>query len=188
MANNRSSPNFADSSGGDFGFVMQSGQALNGRVDLMSPLQSLNIPAFQQRSVRNDTFTSEATYGQVAPNDVSQLFFSENNIDALQSGIRYRVYVETNGQYVIGRQSDQELKIVMRSMFYQHSKNLHTDIVSQVKALNAKVLEWVIPEVLSNIKQHEVFKRDASTLPLPMERSPLMTTKGSKTLEIKSFL
>lgn len=182
----RTTPNFAPVVGSSESMMYQ-GAVQNGRVDLMSPMAPLEIPAYQQMSVRNDTFVSEATLGQVATNDVSQLFFSETNINALQDGIRYRIYVETNGQYVIGRQSDQELKIVMRSIYYQHAKNQPTDVVGQVRTLNAKVLEWVVPEVLSNLKQHEVFRRDASTLPMPMERSPLMTNKGTKTLEIKSF-
>lgn len=183
----RSSQNFAQVLGSSDAMMME-GAVQNGRVDLMSPLDPLDIPAYQQRSVRNDTFTREATYGQIAGNDVSRLFFSETNINALQDGLRYRVYVETNGQYVIGRQSDQELKIVMRSIYYQNAKHQSTDIIGQVRVLNAKVLEWVVPEVLSNLKQHEKFKQDASTLPMPMERSPLMTTKGTKVLEIKSFL
>lgn len=180
------SQNFASALGSSSG-MLSAGAVQNGRIDLLSPLPEFNIPSYQSRSVRNDTFVDEATIGQLASNEVSRLFFSETNIDALQHGIRYRIYVETNGKYTIGRQSDQELKIVMRSVYYQFSKNQNTNIIGQVRELNAKVLEWTVPEVLSNLKQYEVYKRDASTLPMPMERSPLMTNKGTKTLEIKSF-
>lgn len=180
------SQNFAPALGSSSG-ILSAGAVQNGRIDLLSPLPALNIPDYQRRAVRNDTFVNEATVGQVASNEVNSLFFSESNIDALQQGIRYRVFVETNGQYVIGRQSDQELKIVMRSVYYQFSKNQSSNIVGQVRELNAKVLEWTVPEVLSNLKQFEAYRRDASTLPMPMERSPLMTSKGTKTLEIKSF-
>lgn len=185
--NNKTSQNFAPVLGAS-GAMMAQGAVQNGRVDLMTPLTNLEIPSFQQRYERNDTAESDAIYGRTQSTSVSKLFFSANNIDALQDGIRYRVYVETNGKYVIGRQSDQELKIVMRSIYLQYAKNLPSDVVGQVRTLNAKVLEWVVPEVLSNLKQHEVFKRDASTLPMPMERPPLMTNKGTKTLEITNFL
>lgn len=184
---NRSSGNFAPVMGTSMESML-SGPVNNGRVDLMSPLPALQIPAYQNRPTDNTNYNVEATYGQVVPTDLSCTFFSPQNIDALQQGIRYRVYVETNGQHIIGRQSDQELKIVMRSIFYQHAKHQRTDIIGQVRELNTKVLEWVIPEVLSNLKQYETYRRDASSLPLPMERAPLMTTKGTKTLEIKSFL
>jgi Family of unknown function (DUF5761) len=168
--------------------MVEQGAVLNGRVDLMSPVPSLQIPAYQQRSVRNDNFFNEATVGQVQTNELSKMYFSEDNIDALQHGIRYRVYVETNGQYVIGRQSDQELKIIMRSVYFQYAKNQKGDVLGQVRELNAKVLEWTVPEVLSNVKQYDAYRRDASSLPLPMDRPPLMTSKGTKQLEIKSFL
>jgi hypothetical protein len=183
----RTSPNYATVIGSSDS-MLQQGAVQNGRVDLLSPMTALEIPAFQQQSVRNDTFVGEATVGQMGSTELSRLFFSETNINALQDGLRYRVFVETNGQYVIGRQSEQELKIVMRSTFYQHAKNRSSNVVGQVRELNAKVLEWVVPEVLSNIKQHEVFRRDASSLPMPMERAPLITNKGTKSLEMKEFL
>jgi hypothetical protein len=180
-------PNFAPVLGAS-DTMMANGAVQNGRVDLLSPFTGvLDIPQLQSRPERNTSAETDAIYGRTQSTGVSKLFFSENNINVLQDGIRYRVYVETNGKYVIGRQSDQELKIVMRSIYLQYSKNLPTDVVGQVRELNAKVLEWVVPEVLSNLKQHEVYRRDASTLPMPMERPPLLTVKGTKTLEIKSF-
>ena len=168
--------------------MMAQGAMLNGRVDLMSPLPRFNIPTYQQTSVNNTRYAQEATNGQLVVNEVSSLFFSEGNINALQDGIRYRVWVETNGKHTIGRQSDQELKIVMRSMYFQHSKNTYGDCVGQVRTLNGKVLDWVVPEVLSNLLQYSTYRKDASTLPMPLERAQLSTTKGTKVLEVKSFM
>lgn len=180
----RTTPNFAEVPNSATGtFPAQN----NGRIDLMSPMPALNIPAYQQKTVRNDTFAQEALFGQLASTPLSKLFFSEENINALQEGIRYRVYKETDGQYIIGRQSDQELKVVMRSIYYQNALHQDSNIVGQVRALNAKVLEWAVPEVLSNLKQYEVYRRDASTLPMPLDRSPIISSKGSKSLEFKGF-
>jgi hypothetical protein len=169
-------------------YTSQSVPNYNGRIDLMSPLPALNIPDYQKRSIDNSTFTSEALTGQVMQNNLSQIFFSARNIDALHEGIRYRIYMETGGQQVIGRQSDTELKIVMRSMYYQYAKHDNRPVVEQVRELNGYVLDWVVPEVLSNLKQYMVYKRDASTLPVPLERAQLSTMKGTKVLEIKSFM
>lgn len=159
----------------------------NGRVDISKP-SSLQIPNFQQKSVNNASFYYEAVQGGFTPNQVSNLFFSCNNIDVLQEGIRYRVYNMTNGKYVIGRQSDHDLKIVMRSIYLQYAKNLPTNVVEQVRELNGKVLDWATNEVVSNLRQYEKYRQDVSTLPIPLDRGELMTTKGSKTLEIKSFV
>lgn len=167
---------------------MMNGAVANGRIDLMSELPKFNIPAYQQKSVSNENYEKEATYGQIIPNELSTLFFSIENIEALHQGIRYRIYVETNGRHVIGRQSDQELKIIMRSIYLQYSRNTNQDCIGQVRELNAKVLEWAVPEILSNLKQYEVYKQDASTLPMPLEHPPLMTTKGTKFLEQKKWM
>lgn len=182
----RNNPNFAPVQGSSDAMLMQ-GAVQNGRVDLMSALPSLNIPQYQTRQTNNQNYSVEATYGQMAPSDLSNTFFCPANIDALQEGIRYRVYVETNGKYVIGRQNDQELKIVMRSIFYQNAKFQSNDVIGQVRALNAKVLDWAVPEILSNLKQYETYRRDASTLPLVMDHPQMMTSKGSKQLELPTF-
>jgi hypothetical protein len=168
--------------------MMMNGAVPNGRIDLLSPMPTFDIPAYQTKSVSNKNFNVEATFGRTIPNEVSTLYFSEQNIDALQEGIRYRIYVETNGAHVLGRQSDQELKIIMRSIYMQYSKNQPTNCVEQVRELNAKVLEWAVPQVLSNLKQFDVYRQDASTLPMPMERASLMTTKGTKLLEQKKWM
>lgn len=169
-------------------YTQQSGPTYNGRIDLLSPLPALEIPDYQKKKVDNSTFTNEALTGQVLQNNLSQVYFSSQNIDALQEGIRYRIWMETDKQYVIGRQSDIELKIVMRSIYYQYAKHDNRPVVAQVRELNKLVLDWVVPEVLSNLKQYIVYKRDASTLPIPMDHAQLSTMKGTKTLEIKSFM
>jgi hypothetical protein len=166
--------------------MMAKGATPNGRIDLLSPLPEFNIQ--QNTTVKNANFVNEATYGQSQPNEVSKIFFSETNIDALQQGIRYRVFVETNGKFTIGRQSDQELKIIMRSIYLQYSKNAAHNCVEQVRDLNIKVLEWAVPEVLSNVKQFDVYRKDASTMPIPLEHAPLMTIKGTKVLEQKKWM
>lgn len=169
-------------------YTPQTGPKFNGRIDLLSPLPALEIPDYQRKTVDNSSFTSEALSGQVLQNNLSKVYFSSANIDALQEGIRYRIWIETDKQYVIGRQSDIELKIVMRSMYYQHAKHDNRPIVQQVRELNKYVLDWVVPEILSNLKQYIVYKRDASTLPIPLDRAQLSTMKGTKVLEIKSFM
>ncbi len=160
----------------------------NGRIDISKP-SSLQIPTFyKQQQTDNKTFYAEAVQGSFTPNNLSNTFFSCNNIDVLQDGIRYKIYQLTNQKHTIGRQSDQDLKIVMRSIYLQHSKNLNTNIIEQVRELNTIVLDWCVKEIFSNIQQYDKYCVDVSTLPTPMERSPLMTNKGSKILEVKSFV
>jgi hypothetical protein len=168
--------------------ILSSGAAPNGRVDILSSMPVFKLPSQQLSSVKNNDYAREALNGDLTRNPVSELFFSELNINVLQDGIRYRIYNETNGKYTIGRQSDQELKAVMRSIYYQYSLNQDTNCVGQVKVLNSYVLNWCVSEILSNLLQYQQYKIDSSTLPMPLDRSPIMTTKGTKTLEITSFM
>lgn len=160
----------------------------NGRIDLLSPMGSFQVQANKDTRDNTGLFSQEAHRGQIARNPISDLFFCPNNVTILQDGIRYRVWKETGERYVIGRQNEQELRIIMRSIYFQYAKHLQKDVVGQVRELNGKVIEWVLPEVLSNLRQYERYRQDASQLPMPMERAPLMTQKGTKTLEIKKFI
>jgi len=163
-------------------------QRFNGRVNISKP-SSLEIPSFhKQEKMDNSTFYAEAVQGHFTPNPVSNLFFSCNNIDVLQDGLRYKIYQITNGKHVIGRQSEQDMKVIMRSIFLQYAKNLPQDVVGQVRELNGLVLEWTVKEVLSNLKQYDKYRQDVSTLPMPMARAPLMTSKGSRSLERTTFV
>lgn len=160
----------------------------NGRIDLMSPLPVMDLPQYQRPVVDNSSYAAEAIVGQIDRNNLSDIFFSTTNINALQEGLRYRVYVETNGVHTIGRQSDMELKIVMRSIYLQYARHDNTPIIEQVRRLNQRVLDWIVPEVVSNVKQYVVYKKDSSTLPVPLDRAQYLSNKGTKMQELKSFM
>lgn len=118
----------------------------------------------------------------------TNLFMSKKNVDALQDAIRYRVWVDTGGEQVIGRQSDAELAIVMRSIVLQYGRNDgRSDVLEQVRELNARVIDWCVPKIVSEIKQYVRYREDASTLPSPMPYGGLATSKGTRQMEFKRF-
>ena len=116
------------------------------------------------------------------------MYFSKENIAIIQEGIINSVYNKSNGEYPIGKQSEQELTIVMRSIYLQYSKNLNFNINQQILELNTLVIRWCVDEIMSNIKQYVNYRKNVSTLPMPLERAQLPSQKGTKTLEIKSFI
>lgn len=156
---------------------------LNGRVNALD-----NVPNFLSID-RNIPANTESPQNITSRNlnctAVSDMFFSVDNINLLQIGIRNKILNDTNGKYHIGRQSDDELKIIMRSIYFQHSKNAPNKIKEQVRELNTRVIEWSVPQILTNLKQEEKYLYDISTLPEPLERAVLPSQKGSKTLEYK---
>ena len=156
------------------------GRVSNGRVDLLNPPDISNlfalydkIPANQCVSFRN------ATLGQWIDTPLSIAYFSQENIQIIQNGIRAGVYHKSNGQYLIGQQDCDTLKIIMRSIFLQYSANLPTNIAGQIKELNKMVLEFSIPSVFGEAKGYIKYLYDASTLAVPLA-TPICDTQYDK--------
>ncbi len=135
----------------------------------------------------NDEFSEEVTKGMMATTHVSQLFFSVKNVEALQHGIRYGVYKRTCKRHVISNQSNDELKVIMRSVYLQHSKNLSYDILEQVRELNGKVLNYAIDYVVKELDMYERYRKDVSALPVPLERGVFESSAGLKSGTFKGF-
>jgi hypothetical protein len=165
----------------------------NGRVAILGGPPAAAYPtlggtkAAPAAAAAGPHYATEAVRGIQGPQTLSDVFFSQENIDALQHGIRYLVYQKSCGKYTIDNQSEDELKIVMRSVYLTHARNLTTLILEQVRQLNAKVLEFVVPRVLREAAIYVEYKRRVSTLPEPLERSASTNRAGSRTLERTEF-
>ena len=158
----------------------------NGRVNILTPDTSKlfamydKIPANQCVSLRGPT---EGLWNDTP---LSNLFFSEKNIQLLQNGIRAGVYEESNQQYIIGPQDCDSLKIIMRSIFLQNSVNQPDNIRGQIEQLNQLVLNYCIPQVFSEAKGYMQYLVDASTMYTPIPH-PVMSKEYDKTLELKPW-
>jgi hypothetical protein len=158
----------------------------NGRVDIKTPNTSAlfelydKIPANQCVTYRNPT------EGLWTSNSLSDAFFSLQNIQNLQNGIRNGVYQRSNGQYVIGPQDCDTLKIIMRSIFLQYSANKPNNIYEQVNELNKMVLDYCVQQVYSEAQGYLKYINDASTLVVPIAH-PVMASKNDRQLELKSW-
>ena len=159
----------------------------NGRVNILSPDTS-TLFAMQDRVPidSRDTSFREAMTGNWYNTSLSDAFFSAQNIEFLQNGIIYGVYKRSNNQYVIGHQDSDVLKIIMRSIFLQYSKNNAQDIKQQIEALNKLVLDYAIPQVYGSAQGYMKYKQDASTLVVPLS-NPVMSKTNDKQLLLKKW-
>ncbi len=160
---------------------------LNGRINL------LDNNAKTAKIWNNNPILYNEKVGNIINRNYSstclaETYFSRENINILQEGIINAVYNKSNGKYSIGKQSEEELMIVMRSIYFQYGKNLNFNINDQIKELNTKVINWCVDEIISNINQYYSYIKNVSTLPVPMERAQLSSQKGTKTLELKTFI
>lgn len=128
-----------------------------------------------------------STVRGIETTQLARTFFSSDNVDALQQGIRYGVFRASEGRHVISRQSDRELEIVMRSVFLQHARNEPGNVLQQVRDLNARVLEFCVPRIVAEISMYLTHQRDLAMLPTPMDRGEMASSKGTKVLDTARF-
>ena len=163
----------------------------NGRINIIDDDKSIKYKkknkTIIQKSLLPDDNTNSISQS-ISTNDLSNIFFSKDNIDKIQLLIITKVYSDSDKRFNINKQSEQELLIIMRSFYLQYSKNLTIDIKTQINKLNMMVVDWSSNNIISNIEQYLNYKKVCSTLPMPLERAQLPTQKGTKTLEIKSFI
>ena len=158
----------------------------NGRVNIKTPNTSAlfqmydKIPANQCATFRN------ATEGLWNETQLSKAYFSQQNIQIIQNGIRAGIYQRSNGQYVIGPQDCDSLKIVMRSVFLQYSANQPNNIQQQIAQLNKMVLEYCIQQVYSEAQGYMKYVDDVSTLVVPIAH-PVQVSNTDRQLEFKGW-
>ena len=108
---------------------------------------------------------------------LSTTFFSLENIQIIQNGIRSGVYEMTKKQHIIDEQDYDTIKTIMRSVFMQYSLNQEKNIREQVSALNKLVLDYSVPKVYNELLSYFKFRRDISTLANPESVNELISLK-----------
>jgi hypothetical protein len=158
----------------------------NGRVNILQPNTQGQFALYDRIPAKQCTTYRNATEGIFEETPLIQSFFSKQNIDRLQQGIRSGVYRMSNGQYEIGPQDCDALKIIMRSIYLQNSVNVPTGIENQVNALNQLVLQYTVKQVYEEAKGYLKYLYDASTMYTPMEH-PVLSYTNDKQLEFKEW-
>ena len=158
----------------------------NGRVDILAPKVEHQFELYDKIPAHQCTTYRDAMIGNWTNTELSNTFFSSRNIETIQTDLQRGVYEMSKGQYTIGPQNCDTLKIIMRSIFLQYSANMKNDIPQQIDALNSLVLDYAVPQVYGGVESYMKYKRDASTLAVPLAR-PQQPGNKTKTLELKRF-
>jgi hypothetical protein len=157
----------------------------NGRVNILGFNPFARFQMHDKISTQRDTSYRAALTGNWQDTPLSCAFFSAGNVRILQNGIKAGVHKKSNGRFQIADQDEDTLKIIMRSVFLQHATNQPTNITGQISALNKIVLDYSVPQVLSEAQSYVKYKNDVSTLVVPIQRP--VSTYSSQTLEFKKW-
>ena len=149
----------------------------NGRINLMT--KSANETAItmdnhenaflmQDRIPVKSNDYNNALQGEIQNTMLSVAFFSKENQDIIQNGLRKGVYDMSQGKYVIDRQDSTVIQMVMRSVFLEHAQHNVDNIRGQISTLNDIVLEYLVKKAYNETVAYMEYKRDISTISEPM--------------------
>ena len=161
-------------------------QISNGRIDIEGPSADVRFAMWDKIPVNQITTFRDALTGNWMDNDVSNVFFSKDNIQIIQNSLRAEVYRLSNGEYTISQQDNDELKIIMRALYLESAVNLPTNIREQVTTLNQHVVNHCVPKLMNEVSAYLKYKRDASNMYTVMTWPAYDNVKG-KTLEMKPW-
>ena len=156
-------------------------QFQNGRVTITSD-NIKDIKMIDKENEKMNNFQVEALYGIQETSTLNQIFFSKKNMDIIQNMIRYKVYEKSEKKFVIDKQSDIELEIVMRSIYLQHSPNLPNKIKEQITYLDKLVSDWCVEQILPEVNQYIGYIKEIEYMPIPIDLPLNLSSKGSRTL------
>ena len=139
---------------------------------------------FLQEHNNNYANASEtALKGIQTRTELSDLFFSKENFKRIQNKIKIEIYKRTKGEFKLEvDQEESDLLVAMRSVFLEHARFLPNFIVRQVKRLNEQVIDNVVPEMLTSIKQNYFYLKEINKPIEPIARPQNINNKGRKML------
>ena len=164
-------------------------QRYNGRCDIISPQPDPNaFFKMQERIAIKNTATSYCS--AMSGNDwedsiLSKAYFSKENVQILQNGLRAGVYSMSGNKIVIPPQNVDALKVIMRSYFLQYAEYL-PNITKEIEKLNQLVLDYAIPSVYGEAVGYLKYTQDQSSLVMPLDM-PVHVDRQYKQLELKPW-
>lgn len=165
---------------------IESNKTYNGRVNIESPNMNIRFAMMDRIPVDDCTSFRDALTGNLTDTPLSQAFFSCKNIQIIQNAIRAGVYKKSNGIFLIDPQDYDVIKTIMRGIYLQNAINVQSNYTEQIVALNKLVVDYSVDQILGEAEGYMKYKRDVSTMYMPMSLPSLETTKN-KTLELKQW-
>ena len=110
-----------------------------------------------------------------------QAFFSSQNIQNIQLGLRDKVLRDTGMK--IDPQSEDDLKAFMGKVFTNYSRSVSASggsMAEQVRTMNAAVIQETAKQVASGIAQQVYYLRDRSTGLRVLDQPVNTSTYGKK--------
>jgi hypothetical protein len=93
----------------------------------------------------------------------------------------------SGGKYTIDRQSDDDLKIVMRSYYLMFGKNDPNFVQRELQELNGRVIGYCSAKIYSEVDFHMFYRNDIADFAPAIANPANVHVYGTRTGELKSF-
>lgn len=138
---------------------------------------------FQEQHSYNDSEYTVGMRNVFVHDPVGRIFFSSDNIRRVQKQIKNAIYEKTNQKYKLEEDQDSsDLVVAMRAMYMEQGKYREESPVRQVKQLNKRVVDFVVPDMITEIKQYYGYLKDINEPLKPIDRPMNVCNAGRRTL------
>tara|TARA_B100000945_G_C19999288_1_gene420265 strand:- start:34 stop:528 length:495 start_codon:yes stop_codon:yes gene_type:complete len=140
----------------------------NGRV---SDAEKVSNYRKLEEEILYNNHRDDALKGILERTRLSNIFLSPENTQNIQTQIRFKVNQQTGK--VISNQSPQEVSTVMRSIYLQEGSvpvTSNEEALQVISKLNSSVIDYCVNHIVVKLKQNDMYIRDISTLPVPLDR------------------
>ena len=160
-----------------------------GRLPLSDSEEKLSIPRGTLYTTHEPMMVPTQVAEQIqyrhSNTDLNTAFFSEQNVDRLQLQIQGAVFAMVGAR--IDRQSDPDLKLVMRSYYLQYARNDPTQVSKELEELNERVVNFCANRIAVEVEAYRYYRKDILDFPAPIEHPLDVKIYGTRTGELKSF-
>lgn len=160
----------------------------NGRVGIVQPPpMEEQFKMMEKIQIDNKCVTYRTPLeGIQEDNMLSNLFFSAQNMQIIQNGIKAGVYKKSNGKYILPNQNVDSLKIIMRSRYLEYASYNPDRITEEIERLNKLIIDYCVPLLYSESVAYEKYCADQSSLVIPLAL-PKQNDRDYKQLELSRF-
>ena len=161
-----------------------------GRLPLSDSDEKLPIPPsslYANEPSLTPTSIQEQIQYRHSDTPLNTLFFSKSNVENLQSRLKANVLAMSGGEFVIDNQSDDDLKLIMRSYYLQYAQNNPARVAAELEDLNERVINFSANRVMSEVTAYKRYRKDIMDFPEPIARPIDVHVYGTRTGELKSF-
>jgi hypothetical protein len=118
---------------------------------------------------------------------LNTVFFSVDNIEKLQQDIQEQVFLMSGKKHRIDRQSDDDVKLIMRSYYLMFGRNNPMTIAEDLADLNSRVVGYASAKIFSELDFYLFYRKDIEDFAPPIANPMNVHVYGTRYGELKSF-